>query len=164
MGLLSKAKKFFGKHGIKVELLEVEQQDPARVAFDIGDSIIKGNYRVVAGQEAVVLRHLHRFVMIVVAEEGLEDDVLLGEEEHAQGTEIIGTELAWPYTLRTGEACEDSFVITGVDIEGKLSEAGLNHPAEALASGKVRFQLEVEADVEGSPFDAVARAEIAVKI
>lgn len=162
MGLLSKAKRFFGKHGVQVELLEVERQDPTSVSFPIGDSVIKGSYRVVAEKEAVVLRHIHRFVMIVIAEGGLEDEILLGEEEHAEGTEIIGTELKWPYTLSAGEICEDGFVIGEVDIPGQLSEAGFDDPAEALASGQVRFEIEVEADVEGSPFDAVAMAEIAV--
>jgi len=163
MGLLSKAKKFLGGHGVKVELLEIERQDPAECSFPIGDSVIKGDYRVAAEKDAVVLRHIHRFVLTVDDELGLEDEVVLGEEEHAQGTEIAGTELTWPYTIKAGETCEDGFVIDGLDIPARLAEAGFDDPAEALASGTVHFLLEVEADVEGSPFDAVAKAQITVR-
>lgn len=162
MGFFDKAKNFFGGHGLKVEITRLERQDPASVTFPVGDSVFKGNYRVVAEKDCVVLSHLHEFLIRRKHPDGRVEDIVLASDRHDESTDIIGATIKWPYDLKAGTSVDDSFLISDIDIVGVLRQLGFSSPAEGASSPQVSFLLRVSADVKGSPFDPSAEASVRV--
>src|SRR5262245_48029752 len=99
MGFFDKAKNFLGGHGLKVQLVEVEKQDPSSVALPIGDSVLKGKFDVVADKDCVVLKHVSEFVVVRKHPDGREQTVVLGSDRQDEKTNIIGSDHKWPYNL-----------------------------------------------------------------
>ena len=162
MGIFDKAKNFFGGHGLKVEITRLERQDPASVTFPIGDSVFKGNYRVVAEKDCTVLSHTHELVVRRKHPDGRVEDVVLGRDRHDETTDIIGGTIKWPYELRGGASVDDSFLIMDIDIAAGLQKLGFGGAVEGASSPQVSFILRVSADVKGSPFDPSAEATVRV--
>lgn len=162
MGFFDKAKNFFGGHGLKVEITRLERQDPATVTFPIGDSVFKGNYRVLAEKDCVVLSHKHEFLVRRKHPDGRVEDLVLGSDTHDETTDIIGGTIKWPYDLRGGTTVDDSFLIMDIDIAAGLIKLGFGSATEGAASPQVSFHLRVSADVKGSPFDPSAESQVRV--
>jgi hypothetical protein len=161
MGFFSKAKHFFGGHGVKVEITRLERQDPSAVEFPVTDSVFKGNYTVSSDADVTVTAHRHQFIVIKQAESGTEEQ-LLGESAHDSSTDIIGGDIKWPYELKAGASVSDSFLIDDIDIPRALRKMGFVDPGAALDDPKLSFVLRVVADVKGSPFDPEAKATVKV--
>lgn len=163
MGFFSKAKKFLGGHGVKVELTRIERQDPAEAKMPFTDTVIKGNLVVSCEQDCTVLEHKFIFSAIYEDDEGVEQTHDLGEDAHDSDTDIIGGDLKWPYDLAAGAEAKDAFlIILDDDVPTQLRKLGFSNPEEAVKSGKVTFRLRVVADVKGSPFDPKSDATVAL--
>lgn len=164
VGFFDKAKNFFGGHGLKVEITRLERQDPTTVTFPIGDTVFKGNYRVLAEKDCTVLSHTHELVARRKHPDGREEHVVLGSDRHDETTEIIGGKVKWPYELRGGTSVDDSFLIMDIDIPAGLKRLGFDDPREGVSSPQVAVLLRVSADVKGSPFDPSAEAPVRVLV
>jgi hypothetical protein len=162
LGIFDRAKNFFGGHGLKVEITRLERQDPATVTFPIGDSVFKGNYRVVAEKDCTVLSHTHELLVRRKHPDGRVEDQILGSDRHDETTDIIGATLKWPYELKGGAGVDDSFLISDIDIADGLKKLGFGSAGEGSVSPQVSFILRVSADVKGSPFDPSAEATVRV--
>jgi hypothetical protein len=162
VGFFDKAKNFFGGHGLRVEITRLERQDPRAVSFPIGDSVFKGNYRVIADKDCTVLSHTHEFLVRRKHVDGRVEDVVLGSDRHDESTDIIGGTIKWPYDLRGGASVDDSFLIMDIDIEAGLKKLGFGGAVEGATSPQVSFHLRVSADVKGSPFDPTAESQVRV--
>jgi len=162
MGFFDKARTFLGGHGCKVEITRLERQDPSDVAFPMHDSVFKGNFRITAGRPCTVLAHLFEVCVMRKHADGREEVVVLGEDRHDEKTEIIGSELKWPYEMNEGEAKEDSFLVSGIDIPGALDRMGYLNPRAAIAMPELTFFVRVTADVKGTPLDADAKVQFKV--
>jgi hypothetical protein len=162
VGFFDKAKNFFGGHGLRVEITRLERQDPRAVSFPIGDSVFKGNYRVIADKDCTVLSHTHELLVRRKHVDGRVEDVVLGSDRHDESTDIIGGNIKWPYDLRGGASVDDSFLIMDIDIEAGLKKLGFGSAVEGATSPQVSFHLRVSADVKGSPFDPSAESQVRV--
>lgn len=162
MGFFDKAKNFFGGHGLRVEITRLERQDPRAVSFPIGDSVFKGNYRMIADKDCTVLSHTHELLVRRKHVDGRVEDVVLGSDRHDESTDIIGGNIKWPYDLRGGASVDDSFLIMDIDIEAGLKKLGFGSAVEGATSPQVSFHLRVSADVKGSPFDPSAESQVRV--
>lgn len=154
MGFFDKVKHFVGGHGCKVELTEVERQQPGNVHLPRTDSVVKGRYRVTAEKDITVLAHIHRFAMRIPMQGGGFTTVTLSEDRHDASTDIIGCPIKWPYELKAGQSVDDSFLVSDIDIPAAIQRQG--NPAGA------KFLVIVEADVKGTPVDANAECEVHV--
>ena len=106
MGFFDKAKNFFGGHGTKVEITRLERQPVEAACFPVTDSVFKGNMRVTAEKESLVLKHVMSLVLLVESGDAEKPDqeIELSKEIHDESTEIIGGDVSWPYTLEAGKS------------------------------------------------------------
>jgi hypothetical protein len=65
MGFFDKAKNFLGGHGVKVQHLVIERQDPTAASLPIGDTVVKGKFKVTAEKPCTVLSMKAEFSMEV---------------------------------------------------------------------------------------------------
>ena len=161
MGLLDKARSFMGKHGLRVELISLDRQDPKACKLPMSDTVLKGKYKVTADKDCVVLNHQHFFMLEKKHPDGFLELVTLGQDRHDETTQIAGSALRWPYPLAADQSQEDGFFITGIDIAGALRKLGYE-PERAVMKPEIRFFVRVLADVKGSPFDPTAEVNVTV--
>lgn len=161
MGFFDKAKSFFGGHGVKVEITRLERQDPGTATFPIGDSVFKGNWRVVTEKPCTVLSHTHELVIKkTFADDRADEEIVVGEDTHDADTDIMGADLKWPYDLAPGATAEDSFLICDIDLPKALRRLGYANPEDAITDTSVEVFFRATADVKGSPFDPDATAKV----
>jgi len=160
MGFFDKAKSFFGGHGVKVEITRLERQDPAGATFPIGDSVFKGNWKVITEKACTVLSHTHELVVKKTFADDREEEIVVSEDTHDADTDIMGDPLKWPYDLAAGATVEDSFLLDEIDLPKVFRRLGYNDPLDALADSNVEVFFRATADVKGSPFDPSATAKI----
>jgi hypothetical protein len=161
MGLLDKAKSFLGQHGLKVEIISLERQDPKTCRFPLSDSVLKGKYKVTADKDCIVLNHQHFLMLEKKHPDGFLELVTLGQDRHDEGTEIVGSDLRWPYPLAANQSREDGFLISDIDIAGALRKLGYE-PERAVSKPELRFFVRVLADVKGSPFDPTHEVNVTI--
>lgn len=148
MGFFDKARTFFeASNMVSLEFLDVEGAAPGAVVFPLGDSVIKGRYRVKGLRDCVVLRHIARMCSRMPEQDGSLGTVI-AEETHDAQNGVIGLPYTWPYPLHPGQTVEDGFCIVQVDLAAQLQRYGL----EGI-DPRVEFFLKVVIDVQGSPFD-----------
>ncbi len=162
MGFLSKAKGFFGGQSmLKVEFTRLERQDPAAARFPVTDSVLKGNIRVTAEQDCVVLKHVYRILLkITPPDSDIDSEAFVCEDAHDKTTDIMGANISWPYELKAGESKEDGFLLHDVDLAATLAKYGYPDPNMAVNNPAVKLVVVAIADVKGSPFDP--KAELVV--
>jgi len=163
MGLFDKLKTMAGKHGCTVEITSIEGQDPSDVTFPIMDSVVKGKYNVCATNDCTILSHIHEFIVeYKMNENDFTDSKIIAEDENDKNTEIIGSDMKWPYQLGAGKSISQSFSIVNVDISAVLKELGISDPQAAIDSKKVNFFVRVTADVKGTLIDCECKVPIKV--
>lgn len=163
MGFFDKAKHFMGGHGVKVTITRIERQPATEAQMPITDTVIKGNFEVSADKACTVLSHEFDFLAVYKDNQDLEQESVLGHDQHDASTDIIGADIKWPYEMAGGQTVTDAFnIIMDSDIPTELSKLGFSDPAEAVRSGKVTFKIRVKADVKGSPFDPKGEAALRI--
>ena len=150
MGFFDKAKSFLGGHGVKVQHTLIEQQPPEGVSLPIGDTVVKGKFRVVADKPSTVLSMKSSFCMEVKHSDGRVEAVVLGEDvfpsPHCSRADDM---VKYPYEIGAGSDVEDFFIISmETDIPTALNQRGLR-------PNQVRFFVKTMVDVKGSPFGSL---------
>jgi len=161
MGLFDKLKTFAGMHGCSVEMTSLEKQNISDVSFPLTDSVFKGNYNVNAKSDCTILAHIHE-VVVEVKKDDIIETTVIASDKHDEKTEIIGTDLKWPYDLGAGQSKSDGFCITDVDIPAVLKKLGFSNPQAAINSKEVNFFVKVTADVKGTPLDSECKVPFRV--
>jgi hypothetical protein len=157
MGFFDKAKNFLGGHGVKVQHLAIERQDPGVATLPIGDTVVKGKFQVTAEKPCTVLSMKSEFCMEVKHSDGRVETVVLGQDvfpaPHVSRSDNM---LQYPFELGGGSAVEDGFIISlDQDIPSTLSR-------RSLAANQVRFFVKTMVDVKGSPFDPDASNDVRI--
>ena len=132
MGFFDKVKHFAGGHGVKVAHVVIERQEPGQVTLPIGDTVVKGRFRVTAEKPCEVLSMKSEFCMEVKHADGREEIIVLGAdvfpEPHTSRSDDM---LAYPHAMSGGASVEDYFnILMEKDISTALAEKNL----EALAN------------------------------
>jgi hypothetical protein len=157
MGFFDKAKRFFGGHGVKVQHLIIERQDPNAATLPIGDTVVKGKFKVTAEKPATVLSMKAEFCMEMKHPDGREELVVLGSdvfpEPHTSRSDDMQQ---YPFDLAPGGEAEDFFIIA---MESDIStELGKRN----VSAGQVRFFVKTSVDVQGALLDPEASTDIRV--
>lgn len=158
MGFFEKAKNFMGGHGVKVNHIEIEKQDPLSVTLPQGDTVVKGKFEVTAEKECTVLSMKAAFCIEVKHPDGRVEEIVLGEDKfpapHVSRSDDMQK---YPYQLAGGQRVEDFFIISmdNGDIPSTLSKRG-------LSVDRVRFYVKTMVDVKGSPFDPECKNDVKV--
>ena len=160
MGFFDKAKNFLSGYGLKVEFTRLEKQDPQYVTFPVTDSVFKGNYKVTAEKDCIVLKHIHKLLLQRTNSNGETNELELSTDIHDETTDIIGADIKWPYPLKGNESKDDGFVLLNVDIPSAITELGYPNIAQAIDDPNLKLICKVVADVKGSPFDPTAETVI----
>ena len=160
MGLLSKAKSFFGGHGVRV----VAEKFNGR---PLSDNEVHENtnihilFSVSAEQGATVLSHTSELLAVKRQASGEGQEFLLESRRHKHNPylepgkyiEEHVTNL-WPYELAAQEARRDtSNLNVHVDLSKAIRKFGYPDFAAAIDDGDLTFLARITVDVQGSPFD-----------
>jgi hypothetical protein len=157
MGFFDKAKNFLGGHGVKVQNTVIERQDPTAVTLPIGDTVVKGKFKVTAEKPCTVLSMKAEFCMEVKHPDGRVETVVLGKdvfpEPHTSRSDDM---VKYPYELGGGAEVEDFFnILMDSDIPSNLQK-------RSLSANQVRFFVKTMVDVKGSPFDPETTNDVRV--
>lgn len=149
MGFFDKVKTFVGGSSmVTVEFLDIERQPPATAQLPIGDSVIKGRYRIKAEKDCTVLRHVAEFRTRCVERDGTLGTMHVDSIEDVNH-QVLGAPYQFPYDLKAGQTMDAGFLISPIDVRGFLSRAygiGAMQP-------NVECFVKIIVDVKGSPFD-----------
>lgn len=149
MGFFDKVKTFAtGASMVTIELSDIERQPPATAQLPIGDSVVKGRYRIKAERDCTVLRHVAELRTRCLERDGTLG-TLQAEAIYDVNHQVHGAPYQFPYELKAGQTMEAGFSIGGIDLRGALSRSygvlGMQPNIECF--------LKVIIDVKGSPFD-----------
>lgn len=162
MGFFDKIKTFVGEHGCKVEITSLEHQDPAAMKFPVGDSVLKGNFKVTATKPCTVLAHKVEVCVMKKHPDGREEVVVLAEDSHDEQNQVVGLDYKWPYEMKPGDVKEDGFCAVNLDCVGALRRLGFDNPSSAVNAPNLTWYVKVLADVKGTPMDADAKANFTI--
>jgi hypothetical protein len=157
MGFFDKAKNFLGGHGVKVQHLVIERQNPGSVSLPIGDTVVKGKFKVTAEKPCTVLSMKAELIMEVKHPDGRVENVVLGKDVFPEAHTSRSEEMVqYPFELAGGHEVEDFFnIIMDSDIPSHLQRRN-------LSANQVRFFVKTMVDVKGSPFDPETTNDIRV--
>jgi len=157
MGFFDKAKSFLGGHGVEVLHTQIEKQDPATARLPIGDTVVKGKFKVAAKKPCTVLSMKASVCFEIKHEDGREETVVLGEDVFPEpNTSRADDMLQYPFDLGGGDEVEDFFIVCmDSDIPTILEEHG-------RSVDNVRFFVNTVVDVKGSPFDPETSNDISI--
>lgn len=155
MGFFDKAKNFLGGHGVTVDHVTIERQDPNTVNLPIGDTVVKGKFRVKAEKPCTLLSMKSEFIMTVKHPDGREEEVVLGEDVFPEpNTSRSDDMVQYPCDLEGGASIEDFFnILMDSDIPTELGKRNLQ-------VRQVGFFVRTIIDVKGSPFDPEAKNNV----
>lgn len=157
MGFFDKVKQFAGGASmVEIEFTSIERQPPGSASMPIGDSVIKGQYRITANKDCTVLRHLAE-LRTRCGEKDATLGTCRGECVYDENNQVIGAPYQFPYELKAGETMEAGFLVHDLDIPKYYAAYGV-----APKDPSVEVFVKVIVDVKGSPFDP--SAEIVVKM
>lgn len=157
MGFFDKAKRFLGGHGVKVQHLVIEQQDPGAATLPIADTVVKGKFKMTADKDATVLSMESEFCMEVKHPDGREELVVLGRDVFPEPNTSRSDDMQqYPFDMTPGGEVEDFFIISmDTDIPTELGKRN-------LSATQARFFVKTTVDVKGSPFDPSASDDIRI--
>jgi hypothetical protein len=158
MGFFDKAKNFLGGHWVKVTNTVIERQDPTAASLPIGDTVVKGKFKVTAEKPCTVLSMKAEFCMEVKHGDGRVETVVLGKDVFPEpNTSRSDDMVKYPYELEGGAVVEDFFnILMDSDIPTELGKRNLAH-------NQVRFFVKTMVDVKGSPFDPETTNDIHIQ-
>lgn len=158
MGFFDKAKAFVGGSSmVTVEFLDIERQPPAEAKLPIGDSVVKGRYRITAAKDCTVLRHVAQFRTRWGEKDGTLG-TLHSESIYDVNNQVMGAGYVFPYDLKVGQTMEAGFLVHDIDIKKFISKS---YGIGALQP-EVECFIKVIVDVKGSPFDPEFEAKLQI--
>ncbi len=159
MGFFDKAKQFLTGYGLKVQITEIERQNPQEdeVYFPVKDSVLKGNYRIFAEQDCTILQHKHEFLLRYTQPDNSVQEIILDESIHDEDSNSSTT---FPYDMEQDQEIEDSFVLNNINIPAALRDLGISNIRKVIDNPDFELILKVAIDVKGSPVDATDEVKI----
>lgn len=169
MGILSKVKGFLNIGGVSVRVTQVENPFPEE------DTVMKGKFVLTTKSKQTILGTKVEFYRETTTGEGDEEQTSRSTLGQQDTQDYLYTE-EYPFELDEDETRELSFLIIDVhtggftgraaDKGGVIGAAGklgaLAGKLTADADARVKYYVEVTADVEGTPFDPSDKVEIQV--
>ena len=156
MGFFDKAKTFMGGSSmVTLEFLDIERQPPESATLPIGDSVVKGRYRITAQKDCEVLRHVAEFRTRLPAKDGTLGTCHIEDVEDERNA-VIGAPYKLPYKMKAGETVDGAFLLSPLDIPAFLQKS---YGAPVMAPG-VEVFVKIMIDVKGSPFDPEFEAKL----
>jgi hypothetical protein len=146
---------------VQLVIHKIERQELTDVRFPITDSVIKGNFRVIGVGAARVIAHQIEFLAQVALATGGVQNLALGRCVDDERKKILGG-LSWPYELIAGQEVWGTFLISDVDIVGKLTKLGFATAEAVLAATNLTFTIRIALQIEGDETPPVAEAKIHV--
>jgi hypothetical protein len=158
MGFFDKVKTFVGGSSmVNIEFTEIERQPPSAATLPIGDSVVKGKYRITAVKDCVVLAHIAEFRTRLTERDGTLGTAHV-EDRTDEKNQVIGAPYQFPYALKAGEAMEAGFCLVDVRIQDFLMKSyGVSVPTPPI-----EVFIKVIVDVKGSPFDPECEQRITI--
>jgi hypothetical protein len=155
MGFFDKVKTFAGGAStVEIEFTSIERQPPAEAAMPIGDSVIKGNYRITAKKECTVLAHLAELRTRCGDKDGTLGTVR-SKDANDENNQVMGAPYQFPYDMKPGDTMDAGFILVNIDVPSYYRAYGVE-PKDP----SVEVFLKVIVDVKGSPFDPSAEAVV----
>lgn len=152
MGFFDKVKKFVGgKNTATVTITSINGVSPADAVIAISDGTVRGSMQVTAQQDCKMLAMKYDVVLRTQNEQGQWGDISVGS----------GKDVA-TQAMTTGQVITQDFVINGVDTETYLRNQSYDDMGAVPTHPKIKLVLVCTADVEGSPFDPNAEAEVRI--
>jgi hypothetical protein len=157
MGFLDKIKTFAGgKSTLVIELASVERQPPATASLPLQDSVIKGQFRIVAQKDCTVLAHVAELRTRCQAKDGTLGTSRARNVVDAKN-QVIGAPYQFPYTMKPGDVMEAGFILVQLDLPSYYAAYGL--PAK---DPSVEVLVKITVDVQGSPFNPSIEAPVRI--
>jgi hypothetical protein len=162
MGFFDKMKKLVGKTGVELSYPWIENP------FPFGDPMIKATIEVTAESPITIMGTTGTFVAIRENTEGLEEELILGEEtegvDACASVDRNGASVPeFPHALGAGEKGSYGYFVGNMDLAVSLAKWGVTDAASAKAKG-IRFVFKGEVDVKETVgvFDPVLEQAITV--
>jgi len=157
MGFLDKIKAFAtGASALNIEFKSIERQPPETATIPLQDSVIKGQYRIIAQKDCTVTAHRAELRTRCKAKDGT-----LGTERARNVNDakhqVIGAKYQFPYTLKAGEVMDSGFIMSRLDLRSYYAAYGL-----APNDPNVEVFVKISIDIQGSPFAPSAETIVRV--
>jgi hypothetical protein len=153
MGFFDKVKKFVGgKNTATVTITSINGMAPTDAVIAISDGTVRGSMTVTAQQDCTMLAMKYDVLLRTQNEQGKWGDISVGS----------GKDVARPVQMTTGQVITQDWVIHGVDVETYLRNQSYDDMGAVVSHPKVKLVVLCTADVEGSPFDPNAEAEVRI--
>jgi hypothetical protein len=152
MGFFDKMKKFVGgKNTATVEITAINGMTPSSAVIAISDGTVRGSMSVTAQQDCTMLAMKYDVLLRTQNAEGQWSDISVGSHKDVARMDMV-----------TGQVFAKDWVITGVDVETYLRNQSYDDMGAVVGHPKIKLVVRCTADVEGSPFDPNAEAEVRV--
>lgn len=157
MGFFDKVKQFAGGAStVEIEFTKIERQPPDGATLPIGDSVIKGNFRITCKKACTVLAHTAELRTRCGEKDG-QIGTLRQSDTVDEQRQVMGAPYQFPYDMQPGDTMDAGFLVSDIDLPKyyRSYEVAEKDPS-------VEVFVKVVVDVKGSPFDP--SAETVVKI
>ncbi len=152
MGFFDKMKKFVGgKNTATVEITAINGSTPASATIAISDGTVRGSMLVTAQQDCTMLAMKYDVLLRTQNAEGQWSDISVGSNKDLNRQD-----------MKTGQVITQDWVINGVEVETYLRNQSYDDMGAVPGHPKIKLVVRCIADVEGSPFDPNAEAEVRV--
>ena len=152
MGFFDKVKKFVGgKNTATVTITSINGMTPGDAVIAISDTTCRGTMTVTAQQDCTMLAMKYDVLLRTQNEQGTWGDISVGS-----GKDVATVKMT------TGQVITQEWVIHGVDVETYLRNQSYDDMGAVVNHPKVKLVVLCTADVEGSPFDPNAEAEVRI--
>jgi hypothetical protein len=152
MGFFDKIKKFAtGSSTATVAITEINGKNPADAVIAISDGTARGRMTVTALQDCTMLGMNYEVLLRTQDPQGQWGNIGVGSGKHIQRRD-----------MKVGEVVEHEWVINEIDVETYLRNQSYNDLAAVPGHPKIKLLVRCTSDVEGSPFDPDAEAEVKI--
>ncbi len=152
MGFFDKMKKFVGgKNTATVEVTAINGMAPTSATINISDGTVRGSMSVTAQQDCTMLAMKYDVILRTQNAEGQWSDISVGSNKDVA-----------KQVMATGQVFTKDWIINGVDVETYLRNQSHDDMTAVLGNPKIKLVVLCTADVEGSPFDPNAEAEVRI--
>ncbi|MCB9681135.1 MAG: hypothetical protein H6733_06645 [Alphaproteobacteria bacterium] len=157
MGFFDKVKAFAGGSTmVEIAFTSIEKQPPETASVPIGDSVIKGRYRITAKKPCTVLRHVAEVRTRMQDKDG-SVGTRRASDVNDEAHQVIGAPYQFPYDMQPGDTMDAGFLVHRLDLASYYEAYGV-----APLDPAVEVYIKVIVDVKGSPFDPSAETPIRV--
>jgi hypothetical protein len=152
MGFFDKVKKFVGgKNTATVAITSINGMAPTAAVIAISDGTCRGSMTVTAQQDCTMLAMKYDVVLRTQDDQGQWGDISVGS-----GKDVATVQ------MKTGQVHTQDWQISGVDVETYLRNQSYDDMGAVVGHPKIKLVVRCTADVEGSPFDPNAEAEVRI--